>query len=178
MNTVRTSCQDAVKIVLDTLSRAKSPYSISNLSKQTGLNRRTVKKTLDILMETQENLKEKNLEITKIGQTTVITLNERGGLLNLPEELQNLILKTAYYPTPSREEEILVYLYLQGSLSAEKAVELNKSLLVEKLVKQGQLVETKKDDKLTYYLSEEGQIISRGSLKLYPELEYITALKY
>lgn len=174
MDAIRTSCQDAVRIVLDTLSRAKIPYSISNLSKETGLNRRTVKKTLDLLMETQENLKHKNLEITKIGQTTVITLNERGGLLNLPEELQNLILKTAYYPTPSREEEILVYLYRQASFSTENAVELNKSSLVGKLVNQGQLIETKKDDKLTYYLSEEGQIISRGSLKLYPELEHIT----
>lgn len=167
----RTSCPDAVKIVLDTLTHAQIPYSISHLSKETGLNRRTVKKTLDILLETQKSLKEKNLDITKIGQTTVIQLTERGGLLNLPEDLQKLIIRTAYYPTPSREEEILVYLSRQKAFSAENATELNQSILVKKLVEQGQLIEVAKEGKPAYYLSDEGQIVSRGALKLYPELQ-------
>ena len=171
----RTSCPDAVRIVLDKLVHAQVPYSISHLSRETGLNRRTVMKTLDILMETQKSLKEKNLDMTKIGKTTVIQLSERGGLLKLPEDLQNLIIRTAYYPTPSREEEILVYLYREKAFFPENAIELDQSLLVKKLVEQGQLIEITKEDARahtrTYYLSDEGQIVSRGALKLYPELE-------
>jgi len=167
----RTSCPQAVSIVLDTLTRAQAPCSISHLSRETGLNPRTVKKTLGILLKTQESLKEKRLDITKIGQTTIIQLNKRGGLLNLPEDLQNLIIRTAYYPTPSREEEILVYSYREKAFSAENAIKLDQSSVVKKLVEQGQLIETTKEDKRTYYLSDEGKIVSRGALKLYPELE-------
>ena len=167
----RTSCPEAVKIILDTLTRAQAPYTVSHLSRETGLNRRTVKKTLDILLETQKSLKDKNLNITRIGKTAIIELNERGGLLNLPEDLQNLIIRTAYYPTPSREEEILVYLYRKKAFFPENAIELDPSILVKKLVKQGQLIEVTKENKSTYYLSDEGQTVSRGTLKLYPELE-------
>lgn len=170
----RTSCPDAVRIVLDTLTRAQLPYSISHLSRETGLNRRTVMKTLGILLEAQKSLKEKTLDVSKLGKTTVIQLNERGGLLKLPEDLQNLIIRTAYYPTPSRDEEILVYLSREKAVSAESAIELDQSALVKKLVEQGQLVEVTKDDNRTYYLSDEGQIVSRGALKIYPELESAT----
>jgi predicted transcriptional regulator len=169
----RTSCPEAVIVVLDTLLRAQKPYTISHLSKETGLNRRTVKKTLDLLAETQKRLQDKTLDVTKLGQTTMIQLTERGGLLNLPEELQNLIIRTAYYPAPSRDEEILVFLYREKAFSPESAFILDSSALVKKLVEQGQLIGTTKEGKRAYYLSDEGKIVSRGTLKLYPELESV-----
>lgn len=166
----RTSCQEAVKIMLNTL-KSGDPYSISQLSRETGLNRRTIKKSLEILTETQKQFIGKKLDVTKLGQAVMIQLSEKGGLLNLPEELQNLIIRTAYYPTPSREEEILVYLYREQAFFPENAQKLERSPLVQKLVKQGQLIETAK---YAYYLSDEGKIVARGALKLYPELESIT----
>jgi hypothetical protein len=165
----RTSCQEAVKIMLNTL-KSGDPYSISQLSRETGLNRRTIKKSLDILTETQKQFLGKKLDVTKLGQTVMIQLSEKGGLLNLPEELQNLIIRTAYYPTPSREEEILVYLHREQAFSAENAQVLERTPLVQKLVKQGQLLETAKH---AQYLSDEGKTIAKGALKLYPELESI-----
>jgi hypothetical protein len=166
----RTSCQEAVKIMLNTL-KSGDPYSISQLSRETGLNRRTIKKSLEILTETQKQFLGKKLDVTRLGQTVMIQLSEKGGLLNLPEELQNLIIRTAYYPTPSREEEILVYLYREQAFFPEKACKLERSPLVQKLIEQGQLIETAKHK---LYLSDEGKIIAKGALKLYPELESIT----
>lgn len=52
----------------------------------------------------------------------IVQLTERTGLLGLPEEPQKLIIRTAYYPTPSREEEILVHTYLMEAKTPEKAI--------------------------------------------------------
>jgi hypothetical protein len=92
------------------------------------------------------------------------------GLLNLPENLQKLIIRTAYYPSPSREEEILVYAYTKDASSPEKAIEINESTLVKKLLKQGQLM---KSEDRRIYLSDEGKIVAEGALNLYPELKNI-----
>ena len=170
-NMERTNLTEAVRIVLDTLKNGE-PYSISRLSREAGLNRRTVEKALDILQETQKHFLEKKLDISRLGQARLIQLSERSELLNLPEDLQRLIIRTAYYPTPSREEEVLVYLYREEAFSPESARAINKSKLVEKLVKQGQLLEiTKGTMRARTYLSDEGKIVAEGALKLYPELK-------
>lgn len=169
----RKSLPEAVRIVLDTL-RNGEPYSISRLSRDTNLNRRTVEKALDILEETQKYFLERNLDITKLGRTTLIQLSERSGLLNLPEELQKLIIRTAYYPAPSREEEILVYLYREKAFSPESVRAIDKSALVQKLLEQGQLLEISKGTmRAQIYLSNEGKIVAEGALKLYPELKKV-----
>ena len=173
----RKSFPESIRIVLDTL-KSGEPYSISRLSREAGINRRTVEKALSILEETQTYLLEKRLNITKLGQARLIQLSERSGLLNLPEELQRLIIRTAYYPAPSREEEILVHLYREGAFSPETAITINKSELVQKLLKQGQLLETNKEKMRAQYLSDEGKIVAQGALKLYPELKtYNTTLQ-
>jgi len=163
----RTSLPEAIKIVLDTLGTGES-FSISDLSKQANLNRRTVEKVLEVLETTQKHLLEKKLEITPLKHAKIVQLNERFGLLNLPEELQKLIIKTRYYPTPSREEEILVFAHRQGAFSPENAVKMEKTTLVKKLLKQGQFHETREGK---IYLSDEGRIVTEGALKLYPELK-------
>lgn len=167
----RKSFPEAVRIVLDTLKNG-NPYSISRLSREAGLNRRTVEKALSILEETQKYFLEKKLDISKLGQARLVQLSERSGLLNLPEDLQRLIIRTAYYPTPSREEEVLVYLYREEAFSPEFARAINESALVQKLLKQGQLLETNKGTMRAHvYLSDEGKIVAEGALKLYPELK-------
>jgi len=170
--TERKSFPEAVRILLDTMAKGNT-FSLSDLSRQAGLNRRTVEKALGLLSVTQNYLQENKLEITNIAHTKIVRLDKRYGLLSLPEELQKLIIKTAYYPSPSREEEILVYAYRQEALSPEKAVEMEKSLLVKKLLKQGQLHETSEGK---IFLTDEGKIIAQGALKLYPELKDLSSL--
>ena len=162
----RTSFPKAIKMVLNTLGTGES-FSISDLSKQANINRRTVEKALEILEITQKYFQEKKLEITPLKHAKIVQLSERFGLLNLPEELQKLIIKTTYYPSPSREEEILVFAHRQEAFSPETAIKIENSTLVKKLLKQGQFHGTR-DGKL--YLSDEGRIIAAGALKLYPEL--------
>lgn len=161
----RTSFPDAMTRVLNALEKGDS-FTISNLSREAKLNRKTVEKVVDVLEDVQKHCSEKRIEILQINNMKIIRLTERTGLLGLPESLQRLIIKTAYYPTPSREEEILVHVYLKDAKTPEKAMPLEKTEIVKKLLKQGQLLETEKG----IYLSEEGEIVTRGALKLYPEL--------
>jgi len=63
---------------------------------------------------------------------------------------------------------ILVYAYRREAGSPEKAVEMEKSELVTKLLKQGQLGETSVG---RVFLTDEGKIVAEGALKLYPELK-------
>ena len=168
----RKSFPEATKIVLDTLGKGES-FSISELSKQAGLNRRTVEKSLEVLTIAQNYFLERKLEITPLRHAKIVQLSKRSGLLNLPENLQKLIIRTVYYPSPSREEEILVYAYIKDAFSPEKAMrahEINESTLVKKLLKQGQLI---KNEDGRIYLSDEGKIVAEGALNLYPELKNI-----
>jgi hypothetical protein len=165
----RKSFPEATKIVLDTLGKGES-FSISELSKQAGLNRRTVEKSLEVLAIAQNYFLERKLEITPLRHAKIVQLSKRSGLLNLPENLQKLIIRTVYYPSPSREEEILVYAYIKDAFSPEKAIEITKSTLVKKLLKQGQLI---KNEDGRIYLSDEGKIVAEGALNLYPELKNI-----
>lgn len=96
----------------------------------------------------------------------IIRLTERTGLLALPENLQKLIVKAAYYSTPSREEEVLIHVYLKSAKTPETAIPLDETDVVNQLLKQGQLLEAKKG----IYLSDEGEIVIQGAIKLYPEL--------
>jgi len=165
----RKSFPEATKIILDTLGKGES-FSVSELSKQAGLNRRTVEKSLEVLTIAQNYFLERKLEITPLRHAKIVQLSKRSGLLNLPENLQKLIIRTVYYPSPSREEEILVYAYTKGAFSPEKATKINESTLVKKLLKQGQLM---KSEEGRIYLSDEGKTVAEGALNLYPELKGI-----
>jgi len=168
MQSTRTSFPEAVKVILETLKKEKS-VSVNALSKQTKLNRRTVEKSLKLLLEIQPYLQEIQLGNVKSDWRKLIEVKERTGLLGLPETVQRLIIRTIYYPNPSEEEIVLIHLLLNEAFSPEKALSLGKSRVIQKLVKQGQLVAT--DGKL--YLSDEGKIVSQGALQIYPELSEI-----
>jgi len=168
MQSTRTSFPEAVKVILETLKKEKS-VSVNALSKQTKLNRRTVEKSLKLLLEIQPYLQEIQLGNVESDWRKLIEVKERTGLLGLPETVQRLIIRTIYYPNPSEEEIVLIHLLLNEAFSPEKALSLGKSRIIQKLVKQGQLVAT--DGKL--YLSDEGKIVSQGALQIYPELSEI-----
>ena len=167
MQTTRTSFPEAVKIVLKTLKSERS-LSVNAISKETGLNRRTVEKSLKLLLEIQPYFQEIKLDSVDSDWRKIVEARARTGLLELPENVQRLIIRTIYYPTPSEEEIVLTHLLLNEANSPDKAIQLTKSQTIRKLVDQGQLLEGK-SGKL--YLSDEGEIVAQGAVKVYPELK-------
>ncbi|MGA2309408.1 MAG: hypothetical protein ABSG57_07670 [Candidatus Bathyarchaeia archaeon] len=166
MQSNRTSFPEAVKTVLDTMEK-KRTLSVNALSHETGLNRRTVEKTLRLLLDVQPYFLHRSLRLVEMNHSKLIEINEKSGLLDLPENIQNLIIRTVYYPNPSKEETILTHILLKEAFSPEKAISLEKDATVRKLVKQGQVLE----ERALFYLSDEGKIVAEGALKLYPELK-------
>lgn len=162
----RVSFPEAMIRILDALEKGDD-FSITSLSEKAKVNRRTVEKAIPVLEHLQKLCSEKRIEVSRVNRMKIVRLTERTGLLGLPEDLQKLIIRTAYYPTPSREEEILVHAYLKDAKTPEKAIPLEKTEIVKKLLKQGQLLEAEKG----IYLSDEGEIVALGTLKLYPELK-------
>ena len=168
MQPTRTSFPEAVKVILETLKKEKS-VSVNALSKQTKLNRRTVEKSLKLLLEIQPYLQEINLGSVESDWRKLVEVKERTGLLGLPENVQRLIIRTIYYPNPSEEEIVLIHLLLNEAVSPEKALSLDESRAIQKLVDQGQILQ--KTGKL--YLSDEGKIVAQEALQVYPELNEI-----
>lgn len=165
--TQRTSFPAAVRGILNTLEKKGEGISVASLAREADLNRRTVEKALSLLEEVQKAFLEKKLDITTLERTKIVRFRNTG-LLGLPENIQKLIIRTAYFPVPSREEEILVFMHLRNSTSPESAVRIDRSQLLAKLLKQGQVLEST-DGRV--YLSDEGQTVAKGALKLYPELQ-------
>ena len=165
MQPTRISFPEAVKTILETLKKEKS-LSVSALSKETKLNRRTVEKTLKLLLEIQPYFQEIKLSNVESDWRKLFEAKERAGLLGLPENVQRLIIRTIYYPNPSEEEIVLIHLLLNEALSPETALSLSQNRAVKMLLKQGQIAET--GGRL--YLSDEGRIVAQGAILIYPEL--------
>ena len=51
--------------------------SIAGISKATGIDRRTVKKAVDLILKVQKSLSTQRIEKEKIGKTWVISLRKR-----------------------------------------------------------------------------------------------------
>lgn len=165
MQAPRTSFPEAVKKVLEALKKEKS-LSVNALSRETGLNRRTVEKALKLLLDIQPYFQEIKLSSVQSDWRKLVAVSERTGLLELPENVQRLIIRTMYYPNPSEEEIVLIHLLLSEAFSPEKSLSLRKDQTIQKLVDQGQVLEGNKK----LYLSDEGKIVAQGALKIYPEL--------
>ena len=158
----------ATTMVLETL-KSGEPFTLNKLTARTGLNFRTVKKVLELLERSQSALLEKKIDVLHADKLTVIQMKEKTGLASLPEHVQHLIIKTAYYPTVSREEEILSYLLLQNAVDARSRLVMQKDVTLEELVEAGHIEE--KDGR--YYLTSVGKMVAEGALKLYPELKTV-----
>jgi len=163
---VRTSFPEATLRILDTLTSKENMYTISSLGSETKLNRKTVEKAVGLLAEIQKRLEGLHLEIENLNRMKAIRL-KRIGMLDLPEDTQRRILRSAYFPEPTEELKVIANLYLRGAVSPEKAISLNQTSLLKKFVRQGQVI--RKERK--FYLSDEGIIVAKGSLDIYPELE-------
>lgn len=159
----------ATNMVLEALSGGE-PFTLNKLTMETGLNFRTVKKVMEFLETSQSTLLEKKIDVSHMEKMTVIQMKDRVGLASLPAHIQDLIIKTAYYPTVSREEEILVYLLLHNAIGQTSAVSLQTDITVKSLLEAGHMeVEDGR-----YYLTSMGKMTAKGALKLYPELKMIT----
>ena len=67
---------EAIKLVLNELANGV-PMSISALSRKLNIDRRTVGKVIDMLIDVQSVLSEKQLETERIGRRFVIRFKER-----------------------------------------------------------------------------------------------------
>jgi len=173
MQTSRTSFPEAVKIILETLKTERT-LSVNALSRKTGLNRRTVEKALKLLLDIQPYFRDIKLNCVQSDWRKLIEVNEKTGLLELPENVQRLIIRTVYYPNPSKDEIVLIHMLLNNALSPQKSLSLERDQTVQKLVEQGQIVE----ENGRLYLSDEGKIVAQGALRLYPELKELGKLSF
>lgn len=165
----RTSIVDALHIVLDIL-KSGEPFTLNKLARESDLNFRTVKKIIEVLQSSHSSFSGKQLEVSDLESTTIIQLKEKTGLLLFPESIQNLIIKTNHYPVASREEEILVYLFLKKATEPENAIYLPEGKMIEELVEAEHVGKVGN----RFYLTEDGMYIAKGALELYPELENIS----
>ena len=111
------------------------------------------------------------LKVNIIDKKKVIELERRTGLLSYPLEIQRFIIKTQHFPLPTSEGYALVYLYLKDATSPSKAIPIDTQVeneVLERLLRQGQIKETPKSE---YYLTDEGIVIAKGTLRIFPELE-------
>jgi hypothetical protein len=162
----RTPFPEATKVILETLAAKDCPYTVSSLESKTGINRKTIDKALELLVELQRLSEGHHLEIDKMKRIKVIRFRKEG-FLALPEAAQMRILRTEYFPKPSEEDMILIHLYSKGATTEKSSINLKTTPILRKLVKQGQIM--RKQGK--FYLSDEGCIVARGAMKLYPEVK-------
>lgn len=166
----RTDFSTAIQKVLSTLESGE-PYTLNKLAQDTKLNFRTVKKAIELLQESQKLLHDKVLETSSMDNLTLIRIKDKGGLALYPENVQRLILRTSYYPTASREEQVLTYLLLNNATNERSAIEMPEDKVVIELIEAEHIA---KSEEGKYYLTSVGQMIAKGALKLYPELKDIS----
>lgn len=84
----------------------------------------------------------------------------------MPLNIQKMLMRTSHYPTPDRNEEVLVYLLQNGATKQTSTIPMDSSIILDELVMSEHVI--KKGEK--YYLSEMGMITAKGAMSLYPEL--------
>jgi predicted transcriptional regulator len=163
----RTDFVTAARKTLEILKTGES-YTLNKLSEETHLNFRTVKKILEVLESNAKLVSGKTLDISVFDNLTVVRMKDKTGLSVYPQNIQNLIIKTMHYPTPSREEEILVHLLLEDALATSSAISISEDIMLQDLFKAKYVAKTKDG---RYYLTSDGKYIAKGALELYPELQ-------
>jgi len=165
----RTDFSTAVTKMLDVLKDGEV-FTQNKLAQKTALNSRTIQKILIHLNKIQSILKEKEIDIVALKNVTVIRMKEKSGFASYPENIQKMIIKTVYYPTTSREEEILAHLLLLDATMKKSAVSIPEDKILKELVEAEHVAKTKEEK---FYLTSDGILIAKGALKLYPELKEI-----
>lgn len=163
----RTSFPEATKTVLKTIGKEEDSLTVSRLIQSTGLDRRTVEKVIETILETQKVLTNTKIKMEKVNNMRVLRLEDKSGMLSLPDPIQKLMIRSLYFPSTSREEELLANLYMRNATSKKNALKLDDVKLVNRLLKQGQILSTAGRK---FYLSKEGIMVAKGALDIYPEL--------
>lgn len=171
----RTPLVEALRIVIQTLENTNEerPFTLKEISRETGLNPRTVRKTILLLEQMKQFLKHKDMQIIKGGLGTLVLAEEKKTkMLELPDDIQKFIIRTKYFPQPSREDEIQVYLYSRKAFDDKSAVFLEVTPIVRKLMKQDRIGKTRGEEQ-KFYLTDIGRMVALGAVDIYPELEKI-----
>lgn len=163
----RTDFVTAVEKTLETLKSGES-FTQNKLAQKTELNFRTLQKVLAHLGEVQSILHDKVIDISDLDSVKIVRMKERVGLTSFPDNIQKMIIKTLYYPTSSREEEILVHLLIHKAISKNSAIPLLEDSILKELLEMEYVAKTKSS---SYYLTSDGTLVAKGALKLYPELK-------
>ena len=141
-------------------------YTLNKISEKTALNFRTVQKALKLLEECQKQLETKKINITHLKNATRIQMKSKVGITSMPIHVQKMLIRTSYYPTPDRDEELLVYLLQHGATEPISAIQMKHGKILDELITAEYVI--KKGRK--YFLSEMGTIAAKGAISLYPEL--------
>lgn len=174
-NSSRTSLDEACESIIKFLLKEQKLYSITGLARDLKLHRNTVEKCIQLLLKMEElALDEYRLKLNIVDNKKIIALEKRIGLLSYPQEIQNLIIKKNYFPDPSSEISLLADLYLKGAISFRKGIKIKRDEIITKLIKQGQLKTSKNG---VIWLTDEGIIVAKGTLKTYPELKNKLTIK-
>ena len=163
----RTDFPSAVTKTLEVLKDGEA-YTQNKLAQKTDLNARTIQKILILLNEVQTTLRERKIDIAEMDNSKIIRMREPSGLASFPEKIQSLILKTLYYPTTSREEEVLTHLLLTNALDEKSSITIPKDKILNQLIVSEFIAKTSNG---RFYLTTDGKMVAKGALKLYPELK-------
>ncbi len=161
----RTDLTSATLQIMKTLQNGEV-YTLNKISEKTELNFRTVQKAFKLIEACQTQLESKKINITHLNNAIHIEMKTKSGITSMPMNIQKMLIRTSYYPTPDRNEEILVYLLQHDATKSTSAIQLNSSILLDELVAAEHVI--KKGKK--YYLSDMGAITAKGTMSLYPEL--------
>lgn len=163
----RTSFPRAVEAVLDHLETHRRVHTVSSLARDVKLNRRTVEKAVELILKTQHFVEQYRILLEGLERVRMLRIIERGGLSSLPSAVQKMVIRTLYFPNPSREQELLTHLLLRGATGPKEAVKLPGDRLGAELEKAGHIAQI--DGR--FYLTRDGRRIAEGTLSLYPELK-------
>ncbi|MHB8602936.1 MAG: hypothetical protein ACYC6W_10695 [Nitrosotalea sp.] len=165
----RTDFATAVEKTLETLKSGES-FTQNKLAQKTELNFRTLQKVLIHLGGVQSVLQDKIIDISDLDNVKIVRMKERVGLTSFPDNIQKMIIKTLYYPTASREEEVLVHLFIRKAVSKDSAIRILEDSVLKELLGIEYITKTKS---ASYYLTSDGMMVAKGALKLYPELKEV-----
>lgn len=141
-------------------------YTLNKISQETKLNFRTVRKVFKLLEACQIQLETKKINITHLDHAKHIQMKPKSGMTSMPTAIQKMLIRTSYYPTPDRYEEILVYLLQNGATKNTLAIQMDSNPILDELVVAEHVIKKRKK----YYLSDMGALTAKGAISLYPEL--------
>src|SRR5215207_1581743 len=170
-SSTRTPFDEACETIMKILAEKQKVYSITSLAKEVKLHRNTVEKCIDLLLKLEKNgLENYRLKLENVDNKKIIMIQRRTGLLSYPEDIQRLIIKAKYFPLPSPEGYVLLHLYLKNATTLKDAIKIesDKEKTINRLIKQGQI---KKSRKGLIFLSDEGIIVAKGTLDIFPDLK-------